>query len=251
MFVGGFLAALGAVIIGYPCFKLRGAYFALATIGFLEAFRIVVENTNEIFGIPIKGAQGMEVPLRGQSLLYFQFLGKEYYYYVILIMMLIALWITYKISKSKFGYYLAAIKNDIDAAQSLGVNVAHSKLKAAAISGFLTGLGGTFYAQLILFIDPSNIIGAYLSFEIVFIAVIGGRGTLLGPILGSFLLIPVSELTRVYLGGTYFGVHLIVFGVILMAVMLFLPRGINDVVLRAYWKMIEKLDKKTSGIGAS
>ncbi len=251
MFVGGFLAALGAVIIGYPCFKLRGAYFALATIGFLEAFRIVVENTNEIFGIPIKGAQGMEVPLRGQSLFYFQFLGKEYYYYVILIMMLIALWITYKISKSKFGYYLAAIKNDIDAAQSLGVNVAHSKLKAAAISGFLTGLGGTFYAQLILFIDPSNIIGAYLSFEIVFIAVIGGRGTLLGPILGSFLLIPVSELTRVYLGGTYFGVHLIVFGVILMAVMLFLPRGINDVVLGAYSKMIETFEKKTSGIGAS
>ena len=244
MFAGGFLAALVAVLIGYPCFKLRGAYFALSTIGFLEAFRIVVENTNEVFGIPIKGAQGMEVPLLGQSLLNFQFLDKEYYYYVILIMMLIALWITYRVSKSKFGYYLTAIKNDIDAAESLGVNVARTKLKAAALSGFLTAIGGTFYAQLILFIDPANIIGAYLSFEIVFIAVIGGRGTLLGPILGAFLLVPVSELTRVYLGGTYFGVHLIVFGGILMGVMLFLPRGINDLVLSGYNRLVENIGEE-------
>jgi branched-chain amino acid transport system permease protein len=244
MFAGGFLAALVAVLIGYPCFKLRGAYFALSTIGFLEALRIIVENTNEVFGIPIKGAQGMEVPLLGQSLLNFQFLDKEYYYYVILIMMFIALWITYGVSKSKFGYYLIAIKNDIDAAESLGVNVARAKLKAAALSGFLTAIGGTFYAQLILFIDPANIIGAYLSFEIVFIAVIGGRGTLLGPILGAFLLVPVSELTRVYLGGTYFGVHLIVFGGILMGVMLFLPRGINDSVLKIYNFLMHKLEKK-------
>jgi branched-chain amino acid transport system permease protein len=246
MFAGAFLAALMAVIIGYPCFKLRGAYFALSTIGFLEAFRIVVENTNEVFGIPIKGAQGMEVPLRGDSLLSFQFLDKEPYYYIILIMMFIALYVTYRISKSKFGYYLLAIKNDLEAAESLGVNIAQSKLKAAAISGFLTGIGGTFYAQLILFIDPSNIIGAYLSFEIVFIAVIGGRGTLLGPILGSFLLVPVSEMTRVYLGGTYFGVHLIVFGAMLIVVMLFLPRGINDSVLKIYHWVIEKLERKGS-----
>ena len=246
MFAGAFLAALMAVIIGYPCFKLRGAYFALSTIGFLEAFRIVVENTNEVFGIPIKGAQGMEVPLRGDSLLYFQFLNKEPYYYIILVMMFVALYITYRISKSKFGYYLLAIKNDLEAAESLGVNIAHSKLKAAAISGFLTGIGGTFYAQLILFIDPANIIGAYLAFEIVFIAVIGGRGTLLGPILGSFLLVPVSELTRVYLGGTYFGVHLIVFGAMLIIVMLFLPRGINDPVLKIYHWVIKKLERKGS-----
>jgi branched-chain amino acid transport system permease protein len=246
MFAGAFLAALMAVIIGYPCFKLRGAYFALSTIGFLEAFRIVVENTNEVFGISVKGAQGMEVPLRGDSLLYFQFLNKEPYYYIILVMMFVALYITYRISKSKFGYYLLAIKNDLEAAESLGVNIAQSKLKAAAISGFLTGIGGTFYAQLILFIDPANIIGAYLAIEIVFIAVIGGRGTLLGPILGSFLLVPVSELTRVYLGGTYFGVHLIVFGAMLIVVMLFLPRGINDPVLKIYHWVIKKLERKGS-----
>jgi branched-chain amino acid transport system permease protein len=246
MFFGAFLAALVAVLIGYPCFKLRGAYFALSTIGFLEAFRIVVENTQEVFGIPIKGAQGMGVPLRGNSLLYFQFLDKEPYYYIILIMMFIALYITYRISKSKFGYYLLAIKNDLEAAESLGVNIAQSKLKAAAISGFLTGIGGAFYAQLVLFIDPASIIGAYLSFEIVFIAVIGGRGTLLGPILGSFLLVPVSELSRVYLGGTYYGVHLIVFGGILIVVMVFLPRGINDSVLKIYHWVIEKLERKGS-----
>ena len=250
MLVGGVFSAVAAVLIGYPCFKLRGAYFALSTLGFLEALRIIVENTQQIFGIPIKGAMGIEVPLRGHSPLQFQFLRKEYYYYIILVMMLITLWITYRILKSKFGYYLAAIKNDIDAAQSLGVNVSKEKLKAAALSAFLTGIGGTFYAQLILFIDPPGIFSGYLALEIVLIAVIGGRGTLMGPVLGSFLLIPVSELTRIYLGGTYFGVHLIVFGGILIVVMLFLPRGINDPLVRLYDRLIEKIEKKAVTGGA-
>lgn len=232
MLVGGAVAAAVSLLIGYPCFKLRGAYYALATLGFLEVVRLIAENTNEIFGIQIRAAQGIEVPLRGHAPLYFQFLEKEYYYYVIFFLMLVAMWITYKIQRSRFGYYLAAIKNDIDAAQSLGVNVTAEKLKAAAISGFLAGLAGTFYAQLILFIDPAGIFGGYLSMEIVFIAVIGGRGTLLGPVIGAFFLIPISELTRMYLGGAYFGVHLIVFGCILILIMLFLPRGIHGLVMK-------------------
>lgn len=243
MFIGGIFAAIAAITIGYPCFKLRGAYFALATIGFVETLRIAIESTNEVFGIQFKGAMGMTLPLMGHSPLNFQFLSKAYYYYIILIMMLIALYITYRISKSRLGYYLFAIKNDLDAAQSLGVDVSRCRLKAAALSAFLTGLGGTFYAQLVLFIDPAGIIGLYLSFEIAFIAIIGGRGTLLGPVLGSFLLIPVSELTRIYLGGTYFGVHLVVFGGVLMLVMLFLPRGINDPIIHAYSRVIERLEK--------
>lgn len=250
MFIGGILAAIAAITIGYPCFRLRGAYFALATIGFVETLRIVIESTNEIFGIQIKGAMGMTLPLLGHSPINFQFLSKAYYYYIILMMMLIALYVTYRISKSKLGYYLFAIKNDLDAAASLGVDVSRCRLKAAALSAFLTGLGGTFYAQLVLFIDPAGIIGLYLSFEIAFIAIIGGRGTLLGPVLGSFLLVPVSELTRVYLGGTYFGVHLIVFGGVLVLVMLFLPRGINDVIVRGYSRVIGRLEMKAVETGA-
>jgi len=244
MLVGGIFAAIIAVTIGYPCFKLRGAYFALATLGFVETLRLIVENTNEIFGIQIRGPMGMEVPLRGHSLINFQFLNKGYYYYIILIMMLLALLICYRVSKAKLGYCLSAIRNDVDAAQSLGINVSWCRLRAAILSAFLTAIGGTFYAQLVLFIDPGGIIGGYLSLEIVLIAIVGGKGTLLGPILGSFFLVPISELTRIYFGGTYMGVHLILFGGILMLVILFLPRGINELVARFYFGLIESLEKR-------
>ena len=192
---------------------------------------------------------GIEIPLKGHSLIDFQFLNKEYYYYTILIMMLIGLLISYRVSKAKLGYCLSAIKNDVEAAESLGIDVSSCRLKAAILSAFLTAVGGTFYAQLVLFIDPSSIIGDYLSLEIVLIAIVGGRGTLMGPILGSFFLIPISELTRIYLGGTYLGVHLIVFGGVLMLVILFLPRGINEWVARFYSGLIGSLEKRRVDLG--
>lgn len=244
MLFGGIFAVIVVVTIGYPCFNLRGAYFALSTLAFVETLRLLVENTNNIFGIEINGPRGIELPLQGHSPFNFQFLNKEYYYYIILVMMLIALLITYMVSKAKLGYYLSAIRNDADAAQSLGINVLRSRLKAASLSAFLTAIGGTFYAQLILFIDPGGIIGGFISLEIVLIAIVGGRGTLLGPILGSFFLIPISELTRIYLGGTYMGVHLSVFGAILILVIIFLPRGINEFVAKVYYRLIETLEKK-------
>jgi len=234
MLAGGTFAAIIAITIGYPCFRLRGAYFALSTIAFAEALKVLVENTREVFGIPIKGAQGLLVPLKGQSLINFQFLSKAHYYYVILIMMLVALFITYKITKSKLGYYLSAIRNDVDAARSLGINVSRCRLKAAILSAFLTAIGGTFYAQMLLFIDPAGIMGLYLSMEIVFIAIIGGRGTLMGPILGAFFMVPIAEFTRFYFGGQKVGVHFIIYGIALIAIMLFSPRGINDLIVRGY-----------------
>lgn len=242
MFIGGLFSAVAAVTIGYPCFKLRGAYFALATIGFVETLRIIFENTQKIFGIQIHEAQGMTLPLKGHSWGAFQFMNKANYYYIILVMMLVALFITFRVAKSKLGYNLFAIKDDVDAATTLGVDVSSCRLKATALSAFLTGIGGTFYAQLILFIDPVNVFGLYFSMELVFIAVIGGRGTLLGPVFGSFLLIPLTELTRIYLGGSLIGLHLLLFGFILMVVMLFLPRGINDPLMAGYNWLIAKLE---------
>jgi branched-chain amino acid transport system permease protein len=185
---------------------------------------------------------GISLPPLGHSPWNYQFLRKEYYYYIILVMMLLTLLLTYRLSKSKFGYYLYAIKNDLEAAQSLGVNVPRCRVIAAFLSAFLTGIGGTFYAQLILFIDPPGIMGGYFSLEIVLISIIGGRGTLLGPVLGAFLLIPISELTRIYLGGGYRGVHLVIFGAALILVMRFLPRGINEIILQGYSLAIEGLE---------
>jgi branched-chain amino acid transport system permease protein len=242
MFVGAFLAMIAGFLIGLPTLKLRGAYFALSSIAFLEGLRVVTENTKVLFGVKINGPQGLLLPLKGNSLYYFQFDNKIWYYYVILIMTAIVLYITYKVSVSRLGYYLMAGGEDKEAAEALGVNVFRCKMIAMMMSTFLTALGGTFYAQLVRYIYPRGIMNLELAFEIAFIAIVGGRGTIAGPILGSFLLVPVAELTRIYLGGSYLGIHLVVYGIVLMLVMIFEPRGITEPLTKVYNNILDRFE---------
>ena len=242
MFVGAFLAMIAGFLIGLPTLKLRGAYFALSSIAFLEGFRVVTENTKVLFGVKINGPQGLLLPLKGNSLYYFQFDNKMWYYYVILIMTAIVLYITYKVSVSRLGYYLMAGGEDKEAAEALGVNVFRCKMIAMMMSTFLTALGGTFYAQLVRYIYPRGIMNLEFAFEIAFIAIVGGRGTIAGPILGSFLLVPVAELTRIYLGGSYLGIHLVVYGIVLMLVMIFEPRGITEPLTKVYNNILDRFE---------
>jgi branched-chain amino acid transport system permease protein len=242
MFVGAFLAMVAGILIGLPTLKLRGAYFALSSIAFLEGFRVVTENTKVLFGVKINGPQGLLLPLKGNSLYYFQFDNKIWYYYVILIMTAIVLYITYKVSVSRLGYYLMAGGEDKEAAEALGVNVFRCKMIAMMMSTFLTALGGTFYAQLVRYIYPRGIMNLEFAFEIAFIAIVGGRGTIAGPILGSFLLVPVAELTRIYLGGSYLGIHLAVYGLVLMLVMIFQPRGITEPLTKIYNNILDRFE---------
>jgi hypothetical protein len=127
----------------------------------------------------------------------------------------------------KMGYYLAAINTNQNAAASLGVNVQRFKLKAMFISAFLTAIGGGFYASLIQFIDPERLLGYTLSVEIMTLAVVGGRGTLIGPILGAFIMVPISEFLRSYLGTSLSGISNIMYGLILMAIVFFMPGGLT------------------------
>jgi branched-chain amino acid transport system permease protein len=127
---------------------------------------------------------------------------------------------------SKIGYYLAAGGEEPEAAEALGIKVSRYKLIAMAISCFLTALGGTFYAQMFLYFYPKSIMGLELSYEIAFIALIGGRGTILGPVVGALLLRPVSELTRIYLSSSLPGLHLVIFGLVLIIVMRYQPKGL-------------------------
>jgi branched-chain amino acid transport system permease protein len=240
MFAGALLAAIVGVIIGVPTFRLRGAYFALATIAICESLRVVLENMQKFLGFDINGARGILLPLKGHSPINYQFLDKRYFYYIILVMLAIIFYITYRIARSKLGYYLVAGGEEKEAAEALGINVAKCKLIAMAISAFFTALGGTFYMQLVHYIYPRGIVSLDLSFEIAFIAIIGGRGTLLGPIVGAILLVPAAELTRTYLGGSYEGVHLMLYGAVLMAVMLFKPRGIMEPLETFYWWILRK-----------
>ncbi|MHC1762253.1 MAG: branched-chain amino acid ABC transporter permease [Negativicutes bacterium] len=227
MFVGGLVAGGFGLLIGYPCFKLRGTYFTLATIAFLNVIRILVLANQTVLGFDIRGAQGLSVPWRGDSLVNMEFLSKTPYYYLIFGLLLIILLVSYAIKESKMGYYLAAIKTNQEAANSLGVDVTRYKLLAQFISVFFTAIGGTFYAQFILFIDPQRLFGAELSLEMAIIALIGGQGTVLGPLIGAFILVPVAEATRAHISGDLAALPVILYGMSLMVIIYYLPEGIH------------------------
>lgn len=241
MIVGGLLATVVGVLIGLPTFKMRGAYFALATIAFAEGLRVMVENINHIGPLNINGPRGLQIPPLNTGLANFMFNDKAPYYYIILVMLLGVLLLTSWISRSKLGYALNAGGEEPEAAMALGINVARAKLVAMAISSFLTALAGTFYAQFTLYIHPKSIISLDLSFEIAFIALIGGRGSIAGPVLGALLLRPVSDFSRIYFGATLPGLHLIIFGIVLILVMTYQPRGLQEPLSRLYTQATARL----------
>jgi branched-chain amino acid transport system permease protein len=241
MLVGGVLASIVGILIGLPTFKMRGAYFALATIAFAEGMRVMVENIDKLGPFVLNGPRGLQIPPLGFGLGKMLFADKEPYYFIILIMLIAVLALTAFISRSKLGYYLNAGGEEPEAAMALGINVARAKLVAMAMSSFLTALAGTFYAQLNLYIHPKSAISLDLSFEIAFIALIGGRGSIVGPVLGALLLRPVSDFSRIYFGDTLPGMHLIIFGVILILVMTYQPRGLQEPLTRLYNGVLDRL----------
>ncbi len=244
MLVGGVLAAMVGYIIGKPTLKMRGAYFALSTMAFVEGMRVIVENVDMLGPFKLNGPRGLNIaPLSADATGFwsFQFLSKDPYYYIILIMLIVMVAVTRFISRSKLGYCLYAGGEEPEAAQALGVNVARYKVIAMIISSFSIALAGTFLAQLTLFIYPKSVLTLDLSFELAFIALIGGRGSIAGPLIGSFLLRPVGEFSRMYLSDSLPGMHLIIYGVILIVVMLYQPRGLTEPLSRLFDRLLDKL----------
>jgi len=222
MFVGGALSAALGAVIGYLGFRfgLRGFYFVLLTVAFAEICRIVALNTEAI-----GGAQGLYITFTGNPR-QFQFPDNRAYYYIALGLMLAATAVVWTIERKRFGIYLTAIREDEDACQALGVDTFKYKMLAMVVSSFLTGVGGTFYAFYLFSLQPNTVFGIPLSVEIVIRPIVGGAGTLGGPILGSFILSPLAELSRFYFArGGWSGAHLIVYGGLLILVVLFLPQG--------------------------
>jgi len=227
MLAGGCLAAVVGGAIGYPCFRLRGAFFSLVTIAFAEMLRVGTELTDSLFGLPINGVRGFLLPVAGSRPADFQFVGKRGYYYVMLGLLVIILTVGWLVKRSRLGYYLAAIRDDEDAAAALGVHPARAKLLAMVLSSFFTAVGGTFYAQLIGFITPTRTMSLDFSVQMVVMPVLGGIGTVLGPLWGALVLVPIGEVTRALWGGSLQGVHLIIYGALLMLVILKWPQGID------------------------
>jgi branched-chain amino acid transport system permease protein len=231
--LGGAAAALLGAVIGYLGFRfgLRGFYFILLTVAFAEICRLVVAHV-EALG----GALGLFITFTGDPW-QFQFSDNRSYYYIALGLMLASVGVAALVERSRMGAYLAAIREDEDAAEALGVNTFRTKLLAIVLSAFLTGVGGTFYANYLFSLQPNTAFGIPLSVEIILRPIVGGSGTLLGPVLGSFILSPLAEASRAYFAtGGLSGMHLIVYGSLLIAVVLFFPKGaypyLRDLVRR-------------------
>lgn len=229
MFAGALVSGILSIIIGFPCFRLQGSYFTLSTVALAHVIRIIFLQEDKILGFQTNGAMGVKVPWIGESLKYMQFIDKRGYYFIILVFLIMITFISWKIKNSRMGYYLSAINTNQKAAASLGVDVQKYKLMAMFISAFTTALGGAFYAMLILFIDPERMLGYDLSVQIMVFAIVGGRGTLFGPILGAMVMVPISELSRTYLGTSLAGVSIIIYGVVLMLIVYFLPGGLVSI----------------------
>jgi branched-chain amino acid transport system permease protein len=222
MVVGGGLSVAVAVIIGYPVFKLKGHYFAISTFAVAEIFERLFNNWDFV-----EGAIGLPAPVLPEGLINFMwYKTKIPYFYIVFVLFVLVLLLAYKIDRSRMGFYFRAIKQSHDAAEGLGIDTTRYKLAAMMVSAFVTAICGAFYAQYILYIDPPSVLSLDISIKIVLIAVLGGAGTIIGPILGAAILIPLSEYSRIFLGGTGKGVDLIVFGALILIISVFQPQGV-------------------------
>jgi branched-chain amino acid transport system permease protein len=235
MAVGILITSAFAAAISYPCFRLRGPFFTLATIAFAEVLRILVIYFKDF----TKGSAGITIPQK-MGLANFAFREKGPYLYIVLAFAAGVFLISYFIEKTRFGYQLIALREEENAAESLGVNTSATKLKAAILSAALTSIGGVFYAQYILFIEPYSEFSLDFSIQFALVPMIGGMGTAAGPIIGSFVLTPLQELLRSWLGGKYAGLHLVIYGCILMLVVTFMPQGILGLIRGRFGSREEK-----------
>lgn len=220
--VGALLAAAVAVAISYPCFKLKGHYFAIATFAIVEIF-------NRVFMVWdwIGGALGLDYPILPDGWKNFSWSQtKVGYYYGALALFFLVFTIVRWIERHRFGFYLRAIREGQETAESLGVNATRVKLTAMALSAFLAALCGAFFAQYNFRVDPSMVVSLDMSMKFVLVAILGGLGTFYGPILGAVLFIPLQEYTRAYLGQLGPGMDLILFGILIVVMMVRQPAGV-------------------------
>ena len=222
MFAAGLVAGCGALLVGWPCFRLSGHYYAIATVVVGEVGYLLFQNWDLV-----GGATGVYVPFKGESWIALQFRTQKLPYHYVALAFTAVTWLAaWWLEGSRVGFAWRAVKDDVIAARSLGVRVFRSKMAAAAISGFFTGIGGAIYAQYVGYIDPDSVLSGSLSILIALPAVLGGVGTLWGPLLGAAVLIPASEVSRSYLGGSGRGVDLMLYGLLIVVVALARPQGL-------------------------
>ena len=247
MWAGVAAVIVVALIIGSICFRLRGPYFVLASIAVAEVLRLVAMNLKDL----TNGAEGILVtelpPFKIGETVITDFLSKVPFYYIGLVLAVVTILVTYLVQHSKLGYYFQAIREDQDAAHSLGINLSFHKNVALLISAIFTSLAGSFYAIYIGFIDPPTVLALDISVQIVLICIIGGIGTIYGPVVGSLVLVPLSEALRsnliaqaifkaglaseesgvgIFLKEHLSHAHALIYGILVVVVIMFMPDGV-------------------------
>ncbi|MDI6763154.1 MAG: branched-chain amino acid ABC transporter permease [Thermodesulfobacteriota bacterium] len=225
--IGMWIGALGATLIGLAVgflgfrFGLKGIYFVLLTIAFAEIGRLIALHLK-----PLGHMMGLFIDFK-PGWVNFHFKGNLPYYYIGLGYVVFSLIVVRAIEASKWGRYFVALREDEDAAESIGINAFKYKMIAIGISSFLAALGGTFYANYIFYLHPTSVMSMWVSIEIIMRPIIGGLGTPFGPLIGSLLLTPLSEIARSYFTKAGLeGIHVVIYGFLLVAAVLFFPGGI-------------------------
>ncbi len=239
MVLGGIFAAVVALIISYPTFRLKGSYFAIATLAVAEIIKQLFVSWKFV-----EGATGISLPIVADSWLCMEFhTTKLPYIYIALGLFAIVIFVCNYIENSKTGFYLKAIRESHEVAESIGINTTNYKTLAMVISAFISAFAGSLYAQYVLYIDPFMIFTLDISIKIVLLTVLGGIGNIYGPLIGASILIPLSEITRVQLGGTGRGIDLMIFGLLVILVACYQPKGIIGLVN----KVAKKFKKEGEG----
>jgi len=257
VWVGTGVAVVTALVIGSICFRLRGPYFVLASIAVAEIFRVTALNVKDF----TNGAEGILVteipPLTFGETVLTDWSTKVPFYYAGLGFAFMIVVVSVIVFRSKLGYYFQAIREDQDAAHSLGINPTIYKNTALAISAVFTSLAGSLYGVYVGFIDPSTVLQLELSVQIVMICIIGGIGTIVGPIIGAALLIPLSEALRsnaitdalikagivsaesktgAFLKENLAHAHVLIYGILVVIVILYMPEGVVGFFRRRKWR---------------
>ncbi len=237
----GLIASIGAsivlaVIIGYPCFRLKGPFFTLATIAVGEVMLLLAVYFRGLTA----GSEGLSIPFK-PSFFNLSFESKTPYALVAFWFMLFALALSTSIKRNRLGFQLVALRDEDQAAESLGVNTNQAKMVGLMVSGGLTALGGAIFAQYVLFLEPHSEFSINVSINLALTSMVGGLGTVIGPAIGSFLLIPLQEFLRVWIGSSFQGLYFVIYGALLILVVMFMPRGIIEFFSGPYQSLLSRL----------
>ncbi len=213
--LGGLLAAAFGVLWGYPLLRLRGYFFAIATIGVGEATRVLASFWESLTG----GSSGLTLPVP-------KVFSTVPFYYEMLIIAFLVFLLSVWVYHSKFGLGLFAIKDDIDASETLGINTPLYKILALALSGFIVGIGGSFYAQYIFYVEPGDVFSFEKSVNLILINIVGGVGTIFGPVFGALIFLVLQEFVLVL----FPNLHLLVYGLLLVLIIIYQPNGLAGLI---------------------